>query len=67
MRSNEFSNENRNTRAFNTDDDSMTTGEFDFNTFNLADDYLRKHISSNGNFFHIKTPYNFIKVMYQLK
>lgn len=66
MRRNEFSNENRNTRAFNTDDDSMTTGEFDFNTFNLADDYLRAHISSNGNFFHIKTPYNYIKVMYNL-
>ncbi|WNM54320.1 hypothetical protein CoNPh17_CDS0124 [Staphylococcus phage S-CoN_Ph17] len=31
MRRNEFSNENRNTRAFNTDNDSMTTGEFDFN------------------------------------
>lgn len=66
MRRNEHSNENRNTRAFNSDNDSMTTGEFDFNTFNLADDALRKHISSNGNFFYIKTPYNFIKVMYHL-
>lgn len=66
MRRNDFSNENRNTRAFNTDNDSMTTGEFDFNTFNLADDRLRNHISSNGNFFYIKTPTNYIKVMYNV-
>ncbi len=66
MRRNEFSNENRNTRAFNSENDSMTTGEFDFNTFNLADDALRNHISSNGNFFFIKTKFNFIKIMYNL-
>lgn len=66
MRRNDFSNENRNTRAFNSENDSMTTGEFDFNTFNLADDPLRNHISSFGNFFYIKTPMNYIKVMYNL-
>lgn len=66
MRRNEYSNEKRNTRAFNSKEDSMTTGEFDFNTFNLADDGLRKHINKNGNFFYIKTPMNFIKVMYHL-
>lgn len=66
MRRNEFSNENRNTRAFSSDNDSMTTGEFDFNTFNLADDPLRNHIAKNGNFFYIKTPMNYIKVMYNV-
>lgn len=66
MRRNDFSNEERNTRAFNSDNDSMTTGEFDFNTFNLADEPLRKHIAKNGNFFYIKTPVNYIKVMYNV-
>ena len=66
MRRNDFSNEERNTRAFNSDNDSMTTGEFDFNTFNLADNALRNHISKNGDFFHIKTPMNYIKVMYNV-
>ena len=66
MRRNEHSNKHRNTRAFNTENDSMTTGEFDFNTFNLADEGLRNHIAKNGNFFYIKTPYNYIKVMYNL-
>lgn len=67
MRRNEYSNEERNTRAFNSDQDSMTTGEFDFNTFNLADDPLRNHIAKNGNYFHIKTPLNYIKVMYNVR
>lgn len=66
MRRNDFSNEKRNTRAFSSDEDSMTTGEFDFNTFNLSDTALRNHISKNGNFFHIKTPTRFIKVMYNV-
>lgn len=66
MRRNDFSNEKRNTRAFNTENDAMTTGEFDFNTFNLADDGLRNHISSNGDFFYIKTPTNYIKVSYNV-
>lgn len=66
MRRNEFSNEERNTRAFKSDQDAMTTGEFDFNTFNLADEPLRNHISKNGDFFHIKTPINYIKVMYNV-
>lgn len=66
MRRNDFSNEKRNTRAFNTENDAMTTGEFDFNTFNLADDSLRNHISKNGDFFYIKTPTNYIKVSYNV-
>lgn len=66
MRRNDFSNEKRNTRAFNTENDAMTTGEFDFNTFNLADDGLRNHISKNGDFFYIKTPTNYIKVSYNV-
>lgn len=64
MRRNDYSNEKRNTRAFDSENDAMTTGEFDFNTYNLTDDALRNHISKNGDYFYIKTEDRFIKVMY---
>lgn len=67
MRRNAFSNEKRNTRAFKSENDAMTTGEFMFNTYNLADDVLRDHIARDGDFFHIKTESSFIKVMYNIK
>lgn len=66
MRRNDNSNEKRNTRAFNSDNDAMTTGEFDFNTYNLADDSLRNHISKNGDFFYIKTDTTYLKIMYNV-
>src|SRR5699024_11317133 len=64
MRRNDFSNAKRNTRAFDSENDAMTTGEFDFNTYNLTDDALRNHIHKNGDYFYIKTQDRFIKVMY---
>lgn len=66
MRRNDNSNEKRNTRAFDSDNDAMTTGEFDFNNYNLANDGLRNHISHNGDFFYIKTEDAYIKVMYNV-
>lgn len=66
MRRNDNSNERRNTRAFDSDKDAMTTGEFDFNNYNLADDGLRNHISKNGDYFYIKTEDAYIKVMYNV-
>lgn len=67
MRRNEYSNEKRNTRAFNSDDDAMTTGEFMFNEYNLTDDALRNYIASDGDYFHIKTETHYIKVMFNVK
>lgn len=66
MRRNDNSNEKRNTRAFSSDNDAMTTGEFDFNNYNLADDNLRNHIAKNGNYFHIKMRDYFAKIMYNI-
>ncbi|AAO83862.1 terminase [Staphylococcus phage P68] len=66
MRRNDYVNEKRNTRAFNSNDDAMTTGEFEFNEYNLADDNLRNHINQNGDFFYIKTDDKYIKVMYNV-
>jgi len=67
MRRNDHSNEKRNTRAFNSDDDAMTTGEFDFNTYNLTDDALRQHIATNGDYFYIKTEERYFKIMYNVQ
>ncbi|ABV44473.1 terminase [Staphylococcus phage SAP-2] len=66
MRRNDYVNERRNTRAFNSNDDAMTTGEFEFNEYNLADDNLRNHINQNGDFFYIKTDDKYIKIMYNV-
>lgn len=66
MRRNDNSNEKRNTRAFNSDNDAMTTGEFDFNTYNLADDPLRNHIAKNGDYFYIKTSDNYLKIAFNV-
>ena len=66
MRKNDNSNETRNTRAFKSDDDAMTTGQFEFNAFNLSDDALKKHIASNGDYYYIKTDFYYIKVMFNV-
>lgn len=66
-RRNDFSNDNRNQRAFSTENDAMSTGEFNFNTYNLANDGLREHVSKDGDFFFIKTSTNYLKIMYNVK
>lgn len=66
MRRNDYSNEKRNTRAFDTDNDAMTTAEFNFNDYNLSDMPLKKHISKNGDYYHIKTEDSYIKVMFNV-
>lgn len=66
MRRNDYSNEQRNTRAFRSDNDAMTTGEFEYNDYNLADDALRQHINRNGDIYYIKTESYYIKVMFNV-
>lgn len=66
LRRNDFSNEHRNTRAFNSDNDAMTTGEFDFNDYAIADEPLKNHIASNGDYFFIKIEYGYLKVSYSV-
>lgn len=66
-RRNDFSNDNRNQRAFNTENDAMSTGEFNFNTYNLANDGYRDMISKNSDFFYIKTSSAYLKIMYNVE
>lgn len=66
MRRNVNANERRNTRAFKSDQDAMTTGEFMFNHFNLSDDPLKNHIASNGDYYFIKTQNYYLKVSFNV-
>lgn len=66
MRRNEFSNEKRNTRAFDTEDDSMSTGQFTFNEYMLVDEKTRNYIDRQGDYFYIKTKNNYLKVTFHI-
>lgn len=49
MRHNINANERRNTRLFESKDDAMSTGKFEFNSFSLIDDNERQKIKQNYN------------------
>lgn len=66
LRRNDNANESRNTRAFNSDDDAMTTAEFDMNNFNIASNERKQAILKNSDFFYIKTERYYIKVVFNL-
>ena len=54
MRKNESANDTRNLRAFGSQDDSMTTGQFVMNNHNILSSTEQNKILENGYFFHIK-------------
>ena len=64
MNKNINANEGRNTRAFASDEDSMTTGEFKTNPHFIANDDDRKEINKSPRTFYIKLVDNYIKVMF---
>src|SRR5699024_4816444 len=64
MNKNINANEGRNTRAFASDEDSMTTGEFKTNPHFIANDGDRKEINKSPRVFYIKLVDNYIKVMF---
>lgn len=66
LRRNDYSNDKRNTRAFNSENDAMTTGEFNFNDYAIADDSLKNHIASNGDYFFIKIDTGYLKISYHV-
>lgn len=54
MRRNENANEARNTRAFKSENDAMTTGQFKINNFKLITKPEYDKISVNGTDFYVK-------------
>lgn len=61
---NDNANEIRNTRAFGSDDDSMTTAEFTTNDFNIATDNDRNLIKRNPRFIYIKLKNDYLKIWF---
>lgn len=65
MRKNENSNEQRNLRAFKAENDAMTTGEFNFNNFNIISEEQRAVIKQGDFFiFFVKDVERYLKISY---
>lgn len=61
---NENANIKRNTRAFDSLNDSMTTGQFETNDYNIATDDDRNHVKRNPRFIYIKLKEDYLKVWF---
>lgn len=64
MYRNEQANKKRNTRAFQEDDDAMTTGEFKVNNYMIATDEDKSSIRLNQSIFYIKLSNDFLQIKY---
>lgn len=61
---NENANQRRNTRAFGSSNDAMTTAQFETNNYNIATDEDRNHIKKNPRFIYIKLKSDYLKVWF---
>lgn len=61
---NENANKIRNTRAFGSDDDSMTTAQFETNDYNIATDNDRNQIKKNPRFIYVKLKKDYLKIWF---
>ena len=61
---NENANETRNTRAFGSGDDAMTTARFESNAHNVATDNDRNHVKRNPRVIYVKVKNDFIKIWF---
>ena len=64
MNKNENANDDRNIRAFSSEDDSMTTGQFERNDHNVATPQERNHIKRNPRKFYVKLRDNYLSVSF---
>ena len=61
---NENANETRNTRAFGSGDDAMTTARFESNAHNVATDNDRNHVKRNPRVIYVKVKNDYIKIWF---
>lgn len=64
MNRNENANEQRNTRAFGSKDDAMTTAQFDTNNYRIATDSDRMEIKKNPRVLYVKLKTDYLKVWF---
>lgn len=64
MNRNDHANEQRNTRAFDSKNDSMTTGEFQTNSHNIATDSERYAVKRNPRTFYVKLKNDYLKIWF---
>lgn len=61
---NDNANEQRNTRAFGSDNDAMTTAQFETNDYNIATQNDRDHIKKNPRVIYVKLRDNYMKIWF---
>ena len=61
---NENANLMRNTRAFGSEQDAMTTAQFETNDFNIATENDRNQIKKNPRFIYIKLQNDYLKIWF---
>lgn len=61
---NENANKVRNTRAFDSGNDSMTTGQFKTNPHNIANDNDRNNIKRNPRYIYVKLRNEYLKIWF---
>lgn len=64
MNRNDNANIQRNTRAFSSDNDAMTTAKFKTNDFNIATDSDRYGIKRNPRIIYVKLKEDFLKIWF---
>ena len=61
---NDNANKQRNTRAFGSDNDAMTTAQFETNDHNIATDYDREYVKRNPRAIYVKLKDNYMKIWF---
>lgn len=61
---NENANKKRNTRAFGSGNDAMTTAQFETNPYNIATEHDRNHVRKNPRFIYIKLKDSYMRIWF---
>lgn len=66
LRKNQNVNNKKNLRAFDSENDAMTTAQFNFNDYQLTNDNDIQYIQKNSDFFYIKTEFGYLKIIFNV-
>ena len=66
LRKNDNVNNKKNLRAFDSQNDAMTTAQFDFNDYQLTNSNDMQYIQKNSDFFYIKTDLGYLKIIFNV-